>query len=180
MSALLRHEVASLLAMVLLVGGCGSSAGGEEPVDGAARLEQQRADVREAAQDLLAGAEKALPGTVTTSGGQYRGCEGAFPDEYRTFNYEANGRVDVVGSQATAPFLDPLREVLEQAGFTVAAEPEQLAKGLVALRGTRDDLTATFTHTGGSFVGLGVSGPCLEVPEDTRDQWLGREEPDLV
>ena len=58
------------------------------------------------------------------------------------------------------------------------------------LVGTSGDLTAVFSSTGarssgmtvGPVVGLDVYGPCVDVPEDERDDWLRRDEraPDLL
>lgn len=171
-----------LLAVVVAgVVGCGNSDGGEDDVDTAdatARLEAQREDVREAARSLLVAAEKALPGVTANSGGSYRGCESAFNDEFKNFRYLAQARIDVdPASVASAPYVESLRQVLEEVGFT-AEDLEELPNGFVTLVGAKDEVRASFTHTGaGAFVGLTVAGPCIDVPEDDRDDWLTRDEP---
>lgn len=170
------------LLTLLLVGmvGCGND-GGEDDVDTAdatARLESQRDDVRETARSLLVAAEKALPGVTTNSGGSYRGCESAFNNEFKNFRYLAQARIDVdAASGASAPYVESLRPVLEEIGFT-AEDLEELPNGFVTLSGAKDEVRARFTHTGaGAFVGLTVAGPCVDVPEDDRDDWLTRDEP---
>lgn len=171
--------IRTLLTLVLLagLGACGDP-GGEEQVDAedaGKALEQQRADVREAAGALLRGAEQALSGTTSNSSGRYRGCESAFSDEFRNFHYRAQARVDT-GPGTAASSLERLRPVLEGAGFTVEALREE-PNGITSLAAARGDLSASFVHTGGPFVGLDVSGPCVDVPEDQREAWLRREEP---
>ncbi len=168
-----------LLTMVLLVGlgACGLP-GGEEQVDAddANRtLEQQRTDVRDAARALLIGAEQELSGTTRNSSGRFRGCESAFPEEFRNFQYLAQARIDT-GPGSGASDLEKLRPVLEDAGFTVEDIREE-PNGFTTLAAGKGDLSASFVHTGGPFVGLDVSGPCVDVPEDQRETWLRKDEP---
>lgn len=168
----------TLLTLVLLagLGACGPS--GEDPVDADdanQALEQQRTDVRAAARTLLAGAEEELSGTIRASSGSYRGCESTFPDQFRTFQYLAQARIDT-GPGSGVSTLAKLGPVLEDAGFTVGdlrGEPN----GFTTLAAEKGDLSASFVHTGGAFIGLDVSGPCVEVPEDQREAWL-RKDPD--
>ena len=173
---------AGVLLGVLLMGvvGCGND-GGEDDVDtgdATARLEQQREDVRAAARSLLVAAEESLPGATTNSSGSYRGCESAFNDEFKNFRYVAQARIDVdPASDAAAPYVESLQPALEEVGFTVE-DLEELPNGFVTLAGAKGELRAGFTHTGaGAFVGLTVSGPCIDVPEDERDDWLLKDEP---
>ncbi len=176
-----RAALGALLSLVLLgVVGCGMG-GGEDDEDAAgatAQLEAQREDVREAARSLLVAAEEALPGVTANSGGSYRGCESAFNNEFKNFRYVAQARIDVdAASDAPAPYVETLRPVLEELGFRPEAL-EELSNGFVTLAGAKSDLRASFTHTGaGAFVGLTVAGPCVDVPEDDRDDWLTRDEP---
>ena len=167
-----------LLAGVVIAGlvACGSPEG-EDDVDASEAtqaLERQRAEVREAAKALLVGAEKNLPGTTSNSTGGYRGCESAFNEQFRNFQYLAQARVDAPPGPGSA-YLEKLRPVLEEAGFTVEDVREE-PNGFTTLAGARGDVSASFVHTGGPFVGLDVSGQCVEVPEDQRDAWLRKEE----
>ena len=66
--------------------------------------------------------------------------------------------------------------MLEDAGFTVEDLREE-PNGFTTLPAAKGDLSASFVHTGGPFVGLDVSGPCIDVPEDQREAWLRKEEP---
>ena len=171
--------IRTLLTLVLLagLGACGDS-GGEDQVDAedaSKALEQQRTDVRAAAGVLLRGAERALSGTTHTSSGHYRGCESTFSDQFRNFHYLAQARVDT-GPGSAATSLERLRPVLEGAGFTVEDLREE-PNGFTTLAAAKGDLSASFVHTGGPFVGLDVSGPCIDVPEDQREAWLRKEEP---
>lgn len=171
--------IRTMLTLVLLagLGACGDP-GNEDQVDAedaSKALEQQRTDVREAAGVLLRAAEQALSGTTRTSSGRYRGCESAFPDEFRNFHYLAQARVDT-GPDSAASYLARLRPVLEDAGFTVEDLREE-PNGFTTLAAAKGDLSASFVHTGGPFVGLDVSGPCIDVPEDQREAWLRKGEP---
>ena len=171
--------IRTLLTLVLLagLGACGDP-GDDDQVDAedaSKALEQQRTDVRAAAGELLLGAEKVLSGTTHTSSGRYRGCESTFSDEFRNFHYLAQARVDT-GPGSAASSLERLRPVLEAAGFTVEDLREE-ANGFTTLTAAKGDLSASFVHTGGPFVGLDVSGPCVDVPEDQREAWLRKEEP---
>jgi hypothetical protein len=169
----------TLLAMLLLVGlgACGVS-GGDDQVDAddATRtLEQQRTDVRETARELLLAAEKELSGTTRTSSSGFRGCESAFAEQFHNFQYLAQARIDTGPGSATA-HLERLRPTLEEAGFTVEDLREE-PNGFTTLAAAKGDLSASFVHTGGPFLGLDVSGACIEVPEDQREAWLRKEEP---
>ena len=168
----------TLLTLVLLaaLGACGRGGDDEVDADDASRtLDHQRTEVRLAARELVIAAEKHLPGTTRNSSSGFRGCESSFPEQFRTFQYLAQARIDTGPGSATA-YLDRLRPVLEDAGFTVEDLREE-ANGFTTLAAGRGDLSASFVHTGGPFVGLDVSGRCVEVPEDQREAWLRTEEP---
>jgi hypothetical protein len=169
----------TLLTLVLLAALGACSRGGKDEVDArdASRtLEHQRTEVRLMARDLVIAAEKHLPGTTRNSSSGFRGCESSFSEQFRTFQYLAQARIDT-GPGSAASYLEKLRPVLEDAGFTVEdlrTEPN----GFTTLAAAKDDLSASFVHTGGPFVGLDVSGRCVEVPEDQREVWLRKKESD--
>ena len=165
----------ALAAVVLvLAAGCGDDGG--RPVDGETsrqELTRQRIDVRAAGHDLLAALERRLSGSTRTGSGQYRGCEGAFNDQYGSFQYLAQGRVDTGGPVSEAD----LEAVLEAEGFT-AARPSDGPGGQRMLRATKEGITAVLTAVDDQpYVLLDVSGPCIDVPEDQRDDWLNADEP---
>jgi len=169
----------TLLALVLLaaLGACGR--GGEDEVDSddASRtLEHQRTEVRLVARDLVLAAEQHLTGTTHNSSSGFRGCESSFSEQFRTFQYLARARIDIGPGSAAASYLEKLRQVLEDAGFTVEDRRKE-SNGFTTLTARKGDVSASFVHTGGSFVGLDVSGRCVEVPEDQREAWLRKEEP---
>jgi hypothetical protein len=124
---------------------------------------------------MLHEAERRLGGRTALSTGAWRGCESGGIEEYRNFRYLGQARVDVAGS--VPPALATLRAVLEDAGFTAAEVRPGPGAGRTSLAGTHGDLTAVFSHAGGSFVGLDVYGPCVDVPERDRGAWLRRPEP---
>ena len=161
--------------LVVGLGACGPSAGEDhvDADDASKALEQQRTHVRDAARALLIGAERELPGTTSTSSGSYRGCESAFPEQFRNFRYLAQARIDT-GPGSGAASLEKLRPVLEDAGFTVEDLREQPG-GFTTLAAGRDDVSASFVHTGGPFIGLDVSGRCIDVPEGQREAWLRKD-----
>ena len=185
----MRGWVSALLLVPVIAAtaacGAGSSGGRDDGADdtgsgsasAAARLEQQRDEVRAAARKLLVAAEKRLPGSTRNSVGRWEGCESAFPEGFRDFRYVGQARVDVDGgSSATSPYVEDLRPALEAAGFTVG-QPERRSNGFTTLKGAKGQLTASFVHTGGAFVGLDIAGPCVEVPKGDRDAWLRKDEP---
>lgn len=171
--------IRTLVTVLLLAGpcACGDRRGEDEMAahDASASLERQRTDVRRAARGLTLAAEQALSGTTHTSTGGFRGCESAFPEQFRDFQYLVRARVDA-GPGSAASYLERLQPVLEDAGFAVEGAREE-PNGFTTLVGAREDLSASFVHSGGSFVGLDVSGPCVEVPEGQREAWLRRAEP---
>ena len=168
----------TLLTLLLLaaLGACGR--GGEDEVDAndASRtLERQRTEVRETVRGLVIAAENHLPGTTRNSSSGFRGCESAFNEEFRNFRYLAQARIDTQTGSATSYF-DKLRPVLENAGFAVE-DVRKEPNGFTTLAAAKGDLSASFVHTGGPFVGLYVSGTCIEVPEDQREEWARKGGP---
>jgi hypothetical protein len=113
---------------------------------------------------------------VTSSSGQWRGCESGGLEEFRSFRYLASARIDVTGGTAR-PYLDQLGDAFDDAGFS-APEPGERPGGRT-LRATSGDVSASFSELPeqGDYVLLSVSGPCIDVPEDERDDWLTREDP---
>lgn len=168
---------AGLVALVVLgLAACGPEEDDVDGTDATTRLEQQREDVRAATADLQRQAADLLSGTVTGSSGRWRGCESAWLEEYKNFRYEAHSRIDV-SADARRPYLDLLGEAFDAAGFA-AAEPGERPGGQT-LRATKGEVSATFSELPeqGDYVLLAVAGPCIDVPEDERDDWLVREEP---
>ena len=175
-----RSLVAGLLLVAVVLSGCRDGdddvAGGAG--DATAALEGQRDEVRQAAADLVTGAVAALDGRPSRTTGGFEGCESTFSDEYRTFRYRATGRVDAgAAGQAGRPYLDALAPVLTDAGFAEPVAGER--PGGQTLTADRGDLTATFSELPGQgdYVLLAVEGPCVEVPEDDRDDWQSRTDP---
>ena len=162
-----------LLLVLAVLAGC--SSGGDE-VDGekARRtLEQQRLDVRSAAHDVLAALRDGLGGVTSQGGGQYRGCESAFNDQFKNFHYLAQARVDLPDPASVGA----VGGALEEAGFDEAGT-RSIPGGGRSLRFTQDDLTASVTfYPDQTYVLLDLSGPCIDVPEDERDDWLRKDEP---
>jgi hypothetical protein len=170
--------IRTLLAVVVLVGlgACGDQEGDEVDANDASQtLERQRTEVRATARALVLAAEKSLEGMTHNSSSGFRGCESAFAEEFRNFQYLAQARIDTAPGPG-ASHLEKLRPVLEDAGFTVEDLREE-PNGFTTLAAAKGDLSASFVHTGGPFVGLDVSGPCIDVPEDQRETWLRKDEP---
>jgi hypothetical protein len=173
--------LAGLLLVVAVASGCrtgddvNGGTGGDAD-DATAALEAQRDEVRQAAADLVTGAVAALGGRPSNTTGGFEGCESTFNDEYRTYQYRASGRVDA-GPGAARPYVDVLGPVLTDAGFGEPVAGER--PGGQTLAAERGDLSATFSELPGQgdYVLLTVHGPCVEVPEDDRDDWLTRQDP---
>jgi hypothetical protein len=177
----IRTLLTTLLPVGVLLAGLGSCGfpSGEDQVDAddaSKALEQQRTDVRQVAHELVLAAERGLDGRTRNSSSGFRGCESAFNEQFRNFQYLAQARIDT-GHGSGGANLAKLRTVLEDAGFTVEDLREE-PNGFTTLAADKGELTASFVHTGGPFVGLDVTGPCVDVPEDQRENWLRKEEPD--
>ncbi|MCW2853760.1 MAG: hypothetical protein JWM84_3424 [Nocardioides sp.] len=178
--------LAGWILVAVVVSGCGT--GGERVddgpdssqrgpgADGASALERQREDVRAAAADLVTGAIGVLGGRSSHTGGGFDGCESTGVDEFRSFRYRASGRVDV-GPEATRPYLDALGPVLTAAGFGEPVARER--PGGRSLQSERDGISASFSELpgNGNYVLVNLQGPCVEVPEGDRDEWLRRQDP---
>jgi predicted small lipoprotein YifL len=171
--------IRTVLTLVLLMGlgACGDQGGDDEvdANDASQTLERQRTEVRATARELVLAAEKSLQATTHNSSSGFRGCESAFAEEFRNFQYLAQARIDTAPGSGSS-HLEKLRPVLEDAGFTVEDLREE-PNGFTTLAGAKGDLSASFVHTGGPFVGLDVSGPCIDVPDDQRETWLRKDEP---
>ena len=170
---MMRRLLLAGLLGTLLLAGCGhdQEVGGMD--DAGAVLRQQRLDVRARAVELLDRAEQGLPGTTTVTSARYEGCESDFPDQYRTFNYLAQARVDTDGVADA----DRLARVLRDAGFE-PRDPEPGPGGRQTVTGTRDGVDASLSVVADNpWVLIAVSGPCVEVPRDQRDAWLKQDEP---
>ena len=171
--------IRAVLTMALLVGlaACGLERGQDQvdTADTSKALDRQRADVREAARELVFAAEVELPATARNSTSGFRGCQSAFSEQFRSFQYLAQARIDTGPGSASA-LLERLRPVLVGAGFTID-DPQEEPNGFTTLAAAKGELSASLVHTGGPFVGLDVSGPCIEVPDGQREAWLRKEEP---
>ena len=172
-------RILSVLVLLAGLGACGLGSG-EDQVDAddpSQALDQQRTDVRLVAHELVLAAERRLQGRIRNSSSGFRGCESAFNEQFRNFHYLAQARIDTGPGSGGSEHLEKLRPVLEDAGFTVR-DLRQEPNGFTTLAADKGDLSASFVHTGGAFVGLDVSGPCIEVPEDQREKWSRTKEPD--
>ena len=149
-----------------------------DPDTARSALEQQRTDVRDLVAGLATAAAGRLEGRVSNARGSYRGCTSVFPEGHRDFRYVASARIDA-GAGATMPLLTPLESVLRQAGLdpTPGERP-----GGRTLRARDGELEAAFSElpAQGRYVLLDVSGPCVEVPADQRDEWEGFTDPDPI
>jgi len=156
-----------------LVAGCAGE-GDEVDADQAeTTLEQQRDDVRALARELASATEGAVDGSVSEALGRWEGCDSAFNDVYRNYRYRAQVRLDA----PRGDLLDPLEAVVAEAGLTVATDDQEEDK----LRASRDGLSVSFWQlpdaTSGALL-ITIHGECVDVPENEREDWLHREEPD--
>ena len=176
--ARLRAAVAAVVLLGSVVAACGPEGG--DPVDSdeaTGRLERQREDVRAAMAELQRRTADALTGTVTRSVGQWRGCESAADEEYASFRYLADARVDVPSS-TPRPYLDLLAPALEAAGFADAEAGERPGGRTLRATGAAGTAATVSELPGlGDHVLLTVAGPCVDVPPDDRAGWLTREDP---
>jgi hypothetical protein len=147
-----------------------------DPAESTAALESQRADVRELLGALATGAASALGGRVGTASGHWEGCDSVFPEGHRNFRYRASARIEA-GPAAVRPYLDALAAGLEEAGMADATSGDR--PGGRTLGGTRGEIEVRFSElpAQGDYVLLDASGPCVDVPEDEREEWEGRPDP---
>jgi hypothetical protein len=178
------RRLAGLVLCAVVLSGCrtgdgmdgGTDGGTGGGVDATAALEAQREEVRGSAAGLVTGAVTALDGRPSNTAGGFEGCESTFNDQYKTFHYRANGRIDA-GPAASRPYVEALATVLTDAGFGEPFAGER--PGGQTLSAEKGELSATFSELPGQgdYVLLTVEGPCVEVPEDDRDSWLTRQDP---
>lgn len=168
-----------VLAFVLLFGmlGCGADdEDGGDDVDAAAALNEQRADVRRLASHLAPELAAGLGDGRNKAHGGWRGCVTAEIDgTYGSYQYAVQARLDVPASQPR-PYLDALVPILEGEGFQVTVAETDKAGDLTAERDGLAVKAREYPDQDG-FVTWGVSGPCVEVPKDQRDEWMDKQEP---
>ena len=160
--------------MVLALGAGCAAEGDEVDADRAeATLQQQRDDVRALARELASATEGAVDGSVSEALGRWEGCDSAFNDVYRNYRYSAQVRLEA----SRGDLLNRLEAVVAGAGLTVEPDDQEEDK----LRASRDGLSVSFWQlpagTSGALL-ITIHGECVDVPEDEREQWLHREEPD--
>jgi hypothetical protein len=147
-----------------------------DPADATARLEAQRSEVRALVASLATGAAEALDGRVSAATGHWEGCDSVFPEGHRSFRYRGSARVEA-GPGAARPYLDALSRALEEAGVSAPTPGER--PGGRTFDGSRGELEVRWSELPGQgdYVLLDASGPCVDVPEDERDEWEGRPDP---
>ena len=113
-----------------------------------------------------------------SSTGAWRGCESGGLEEFKNFQLPRRRPDRRRAGAAARPTSTGCAPVFEEAGFG-ALEPGRAAGRCSTLRAERDDVTASFSELPdqGDYVLLTVGGPCIDVPEDERDDWLPRDEP---
>lgn len=170
------RRIGLAVAVLAVAAGCGTDEGGDDVDDagtaGAAQqLSAQRDDVRSLTRDVAPVLATALPGTPAFANGSWEGCDTADLEfRYRNFKYVVSGRIDA-GAGSRRPYAAPLAAALEQQRFDVQTDPE----GLTARRDGLEVRVREYPDQG--FVLFGVSGPCVDVPEDEREAWDRRQEP---
>lgn len=142
-------------------------------------LESQRSEVRKLVAALATGAAAALDGRVSNAIGHWEGCDSVFPEGHRNFRYRASARIDA-GSRVAGPLLAALASTMRDAGLTDPTPGER--PGGRTVTATKGDVEIRFSElpAHGDYVLLDVSGPCLDVPGDQRDDWEGRPDPSPI
>jgi hypothetical protein len=169
----------ALLVFLLLFGILGCGQDGDEDggdMDAAAALTEQRASVRSLTSELAPKLAAELgDGRVKAHGG-WRGCVTAEVDgTYGSYQYAVQARLDVPADQPR-PYLDSLAPVLEADGFEVSVTRTGKVGDLSAGRDGLSVNAREYDDQAG-VVTWGVSGPCVEVPKDQRDEWMDKQEP---
>lgn len=172
----IRLAVAAVAMMGVLVA-CGDDegggGGGDADPQASQRLEAQRDDVRRVALQVAPALADSLTGSsLTFLRGSWTGCTSADEWTYRDFKYRVAGRIDA--TDLSTESLSTLQRVLADEGFEVSAEDDK-----AGLNGVRDDLATGLTvYPDDGFVLISFAGQCVEVPEDEREAWAQRGEPD--
>jgi hypothetical protein len=173
-----------VLAFVLLLGmlGCAASSGKGGDKDGgsmdaaAAALTEQRVAVRELTNQLAPELAENLGDGRVKAHGAWRGCVTAEIDgTYGSYQYAVQARLDVPTDQPR-PYLESLVPLLEGEGFEVTVSRAGKVGDLSAERDGLSLNAREYLDQDG-FVIWGVSGPCVEVPKDQRDEWMDKQEP---
>ena len=174
-----------LVAFVLLFGmlGCGATSNtGDGDEDGgdmesaAAALNEQRAEVRRLTVTLAPELAAGLGDGQTKAHGAWRGCVTAELDgTYGSYQYAVQARLDVPSDQPR-PYLETLEPVLKAEGFDVTVTRSGKLGDLTAERDGLSVNAREYDDQDG-FVIWGVSGPCIEVPQAERDEWMDKQEP---
>lgn len=170
-----------MAALVLVAGGVMAGCGDDEPSSGGGasagaeqRLEEQRDEVRELALQVAPALADSVSGTLTFLRGSWAGCTSADQWTYRNFKYRVAGRIDA--TELSADSLAALQRVLRDEGFELST-PE--ADGEPGADGVRKELAAGLRiYPDDSFALISFAGSCIDVPEDQREAWGSRGEPD--
>lgn len=176
----MRRAAGLVLATVAMMGvlvACGDDEGddgGTAAPDAARTLEEQREDVRKVALQVAPALADSVTGSLTFLRGSWAGCTSADQWTYRDFKYRVAGRIDATGLSVDS--LTALTTVLTDEGFEVSVADDSDKQGA---DGVRDDLaTGLNLYPEDGFVLISFAGQCVEVPEDERDAWAQRGEPD--
>jgi hypothetical protein len=172
-----------VLAFVLLFGmlGCGADDQEGGDMDAAVVLNEQRAAVRRLTSHLVPVLAAGLGEGRTKTHGSWRGCVTAELDgTYGSYQYAVQVRLDVPASQSR-PYLEVLEPVLKGEGFEVTLTRSGKVGDLSAERDGLSVNAREYDDQAG-FVNWSVSGPCIEVPKDQRDEWMDKQEasPDVL
>jgi hypothetical protein len=179
-----------VVAFVLLFGmlGCGATSNkdsGDEDggdMDGAAAaLNEQRVAVRRLTNHIAPELAAALGDGRLKAHGGWRGCVTAELDgTYGSYQYAVQARLDVPSDQPR-PYLGSLVPLLKGEGFEVTVSHDGKAGDLTAERDGLSVNAREYDDQDG-FVIWGVSGGCVEVPKDQRDDWMDKQEssPDVL
>ncbi len=164
---------AVLLALGVLLSLTACQTGDDvDPETARSSLEEQRTEVRDLVATLARGAAQRLDGRVGPTSGGYLGCSSVFPEGHRDYRYAARVRIDA-GSAVSTPLLPAVETVLRTAGLEATSGERPGGQTLAATQG---QVGVTFSElpAQGRYVLLDASGPCIEVPEEQREEWEGR------